>query len=57
MVVIYSQTLRVGVIPEEIAVDLHPGRVVGFPEVVAQGVAEGGCGEVAAIDGEESLGF
>lgn len=57
MVVIYSQALRVGVVPEEIAIDLHPGRVVGFPEVVAQGVAEGGCGEVAAIDGEEGLSF
>lgn len=42
MVVIDSQTLRVGVVPEEVAIDLHPGCVVGFPEVVAQGVAEGG---------------
>lgn len=57
MVVIYSQALRVGVVPEEVAIDIHPGCIVGFAEVVAQGVTEGGCGEVAAIDSEKGLGF
>jgi hypothetical protein len=40
MVVIHSQTLGIGVIPEQLAVDAHPRSVVGFPQEVEDFTAE-----------------
>jgi hypothetical protein len=48
-VAVDSQICWICVVPEELAIDVHPSSVVGFSEEVYDGMAEGGMGEFAGF--------
>ena len=56
MVAVYSQNLRIRVVPEELSIDADPSSVVCFSDKVLEFAAEWDVGEFIGRYGELSFG-